>query len=203
MPLYYAVYAVAREHGPCAYTARLLAEEDSQPRAVATRTGPPLLTRDPETTRAYVRDRFGPMQEITPEAMSELAEQRAADHQPARAQPPARIPFILSLTRQLIMMRGKEPIVYVTLSEITLIHPAMHQPHPDDIPIYARITDGRPVLTPDPSPARRTTPATLYGVLYYDADDRPCIVPNTWSDVDAAQAARVIEPPVPDTPLAT
>lgn len=93
--------------------------------------------------------------------------------------------------------------MYYTLSEITLVHPDTRLAQPDDVTIYARSVDGRPVLTTDPSPARRTSPATNYGVLYYDADDRPCVVPREWSDVDAAQAARVVEPPAPDAPLLT
>lgn len=74
--------------------------------------------------------------------------------------------------------------MYVTLDQITLVQDK-RRIRPDDLPIYERELNGERIFTTDGTPSKQASEAKRYGVIYFDSDDRLCVVPDTWSDDDA------------------
>lgn len=89
--------------------------------------------------------------------------------------------------------------MYLTLSQVTLIAD-QSKSRPDDAICYVRTAQrrllsaapGERILTVDDTVTEATGPAERYGRLYYDARDEPCVVPDVWSEDDAALAREAI-----------
>lgn len=80
--------------------------------------------------------------------------------------------------------------MYVTLDQITLVQDK-RKVRADDLPIYERQLSGVRIFTTDGGTSKYASEATRYGVIYFDTDDRLCVVPDVWNDEDA-QIARMV-----------
>jgi hypothetical protein len=69
--------------------------------------------------------------------------------------------------------------MYLKLSEVTLVLNAKRR-SADDVPAYLFTRAGEPCITSD------AAVGTRYGVLYFDASDIPCVIPD---DIEAARAS--------------
>lgn len=77
--------------------------------------------------------------------------------------------------------------MYLTMDEIILIGDTS-KTRPDDAIVYIRDYDDQEVLTTDASVSQRTGPAVEYGRIYWDTQERACVVPHAWDKDHAAQA---------------
>lgn len=82
--------------------------------------------------------------------------------------------------------------MYLYLHEVTLVADKA-KVRPDDIPVFEREYRGERILTIDDKPSKYTDDARRYGVLYFDARDQPCVVPDAWSEDDALLAREVVD----------
>ena len=76
--------------------------------------------------------------------------------------------------------------MYLTFDQVMVV--SDKKPLTTDIIVYERNLRGERVLTPDGGVSRYASEAKPYGVLYYDANGTPCIIPDVWSQEDAAIA---------------
>lgn len=81
--------------------------------------------------------------------------------------------------------------MYLYLDEVTLIA-SQSKVRSDDPVVYEREYRGERILTIDDKPSKYTDDARRYGVLYFDARDQPCVVPDAWSEDDAILAREAI-----------
>lgn len=82
--------------------------------------------------------------------------------------------------------------MYLTFDQVTLIGDKRKAREGDPV-VYVRAYRGDRILTLDGGPSAHAGPATRSGVLYYDAADRVCVVPDQWDDVDAQRARLAID----------
>lgn len=73
--------------------------------------------------------------------------------------------------------------MYLTLDQVILI--SDKQPLPSDTIVYERQLGSQRILTPDGGQSKYASEARRYGVLYFDANDTPCIIPDAFSMDDA------------------
>ncbi len=76
--------------------------------------------------------------------------------------------------------------MYLTFPQVRLV--SDKQPEPGDTVIYERELRGERILTTDSSESHIASQARRYGVLYFDANDRPCVIPDHFSMDDAGLA---------------
>ncbi|SRR5579883_3151402 len=91
--------------------------------------------------------------------------------------------------------------MYLTFGEVTNERDKS-KVQPADPIIYVRDHPnlGR-VLTPDRTAIRRELgwgDPFAYGHLYYDADGRPCVVPDHWDEDDVRLAGMVLDHTIPE-----
>lgn len=77
--------------------------------------------------------------------------------------------------------------MYVTLDQVTLIQDK-RKVRADDLPIYEREMNGERIFTTDGTPSTHASAAQRYGIIYFDIDDRLCVVPDRWNEEDARLA---------------
>ena len=81
--------------------------------------------------------------------------------------------------------------MYLTFDQVILVRD-QRKVRQDDPIVYERELHGQRVLTMDGGPSRHAGPARQYGRIYTDSADRLCVVPDQWSDDDAAIAKMVV-----------
>jgi hypothetical protein len=84
--------------------------------------------------------------------------------------------------------------MYLKISEVFLLDTALASRRgltdEDTVPVFERGYNGGRVLTLDDDPSKYDdTPPRRYGRLYLSASEQICVIPDTWSDDDAIQAA--------------
>jgi hypothetical protein len=77
--------------------------------------------------------------------------------------------------------------MYLTMDQVTLVGDK-GKVRPHDPVIYERDLAGNRIFTTDGGPSKYAGSAMRYGVLYFDAREQPCIVPDTWNEDDAGAA---------------
>jgi len=77
--------------------------------------------------------------------------------------------------------------MYLNLGEVVLVRNKAKRGNGDPT-IYERDWNGNRVFTTDDGPSTHVGPAKPYGTLYFDANDLPCIIPDTWDEADASLA---------------
>lgn len=76
--------------------------------------------------------------------------------------------------------------MYVTLQELTIVHPSKYRPQTGDRVAYERLLNGDRIFTITGEPSKYdSVPVKSAGILYFDTNENPVLVPNTWSDDDA------------------
>lgn len=76
--------------------------------------------------------------------------------------------------------------MYLTLDQVLLV--SDKQPQEGDTVVYERQLGSQRILTPDDAPSRHASEPKRYGVLYYDANETPCVIPDVFSMDDAMVA---------------
>ena len=82
--------------------------------------------------------------------------------------------------------------MYARISEVTLVQ-SKTRVQADDPIMYERQYQGARILTTDNKSSRFVGPAKRYGVMYIDARDRICVVPDVWNPDEAMIAREVVE----------
>lgn len=76
--------------------------------------------------------------------------------------------------------------MYVTLQELTVVHPSKYRPQAGDRVAYERVLNGNRIFTITGEPSKYDcAPVKQAGILYFDTNEMPVLVPNVWSDDDA------------------
>ncbi len=73
--------------------------------------------------------------------------------------------------------------MYLTFNQVILV--SDKQPLDTDTVVYERQLGNQRILTPDGDASKFVTEAKCYGVLYFDANDTPCVIPDAFSMDDA------------------
>lgn len=81
--------------------------------------------------------------------------------------------------------------MYLLLGEMTLIKNKA-KAQPNDPVIYERAMNDMRIFTLDSSPCECASQARPYGTIYYDTNNKPCVVPNSWNEEDAAIACMIV-----------
>jgi hypothetical protein len=80
--------------------------------------------------------------------------------------------------------------MYLTFDQVLLV--SDKSPMESDFPVYVKETSNGRVLVPafvlEHPPVLFGETLQRYGILYYDAREKPCVIPDVWSDQDAAIA---------------
>ena len=78
-------------------------------------------------------------------------------------------------------------MAYLTFNQVLLV--SDKKPIASDTVVYIKETSNGRVLIPEivleHPPLCQGETLQRYGVLYYDADEQPCIIPDVWSEDDA------------------
>ena len=74
--------------------------------------------------------------------------------------------------------------MYLTFDQIILVADKFKLNKTDPV-IYERELNGNRILTLDSDTSKYASAAKPYGRIYYDAQDRPCVVPDTQEQFNA------------------
>lgn len=73
--------------------------------------------------------------------------------------------------------------MYFTFDQVLIV--SDKQPQSTDTVIYERELGSQRILTPDGGTSKYASSAKRYGVLYFDTNDTPCIIPDSFNMDDA------------------
>lgn len=80
--------------------------------------------------------------------------------------------------------------MYLTFDQVLLV--SDKKPLESDFPVYIKETYLGRILIPsfalENPPIFKGETLQRYGILYFDANENPCIIPDVWSDEDAQVA---------------
>ncbi len=80
--------------------------------------------------------------------------------------------------------------MYLTFGQVLLV--SDKKPLESDHAVYVKETSNGRILIPafvlENPPALKGETLQRYGVIYYDANETPCVIPDVWSDEDAVIA---------------
>lgn len=86
--------------------------------------------------------------------------------------------------------------MYLTFDQVILVADK-RKLTPNDVYVYEREHRGQRILTTDNLARPGEPEPRLYGSLYFDTNDTPCVVPDEWTWDDAHLAKDFIPPEDP------